>query len=71
MNADDRISEMMGQPVLAIDDRQSDMTGVLVARESAFGVVEISLRGCRARRRFHLRYVRRDWFPSERGKAVR
>jgi hypothetical protein len=61
---DIRIADMLGGPVIATGARQRDIRGILVARESAHGVVETALRGCRRRRRIHLRYVRRDWFPA-------
>lgn len=61
---DTQIADMLGRQVIAIDARQRDIRGTLVARESALGVIETPLRGCRRRRRIHLRYVRRDWFPA-------
>lgn len=61
--ADLRVADMLGMPALAIDDRQRVIRGVLAARENSTGVLEIQLRGCRARRRFHLRHVWRDWSP--------
>lgn len=65
MTIDQRIASMLGHHVTAIaSDRQRVIRGVLVARESALGVVEIPLRGCRARRRFHLRFVNREWLPG-------
>lgn len=58
---DARIAAMLGTRVLAIDDRQRSIRGRLVARESEWGVVEITHRSYRVRRRIHLRFMHGDW----------
>lgn len=54
----------IGARVFAIDARQNVVRGVLVARVSHVAVIETDLGRCRRRRRFHARFVARDWSPA-------
>lgn len=54
----------IGAPIFAIDDYQNVVRGTYVRRESAYVVLEINFGGVRRRRRFHARFVHRDWSPS-------